>query len=209
MEKKNKKHLKFLFALFLFSNTGFTQAKSGIENYNFLGQGQDYVWMPIFHYEAKKGLYAEVRYNYEDAQTLSFFGGKKFAGGKSIQYSITPMLGYSIGTFSGISLAANAEVEWKSFYLSSQTQYSIANKNSAVDFFFNWSELAYNISDNFFGGVAIQYTLQQGISDVEPGFVGGINFKNFSMPFYAFSPFKSNRYFILGLNFESSFKKKK
>jgi hypothetical protein len=183
------------------------QSKFGIENYNYWGQSNENVIVPMIHIETKKNWYAEVRYNYEDAQTLSLFGGKTFTGGKSLQYSITPMTGASFGNFTGLSFAANAEVEWKNFYLSSQTQYSIATRINNDNFFFSWSELGYNISDHIFGGLAIQYTRQQEMNKTEPGFVAGLNFKGVSIPFYVFSPFKPGRYFVLGLNYEYKFKK--
>jgi hypothetical protein len=89
-----------------------------------------------------------------------------------------------------------------------QSQYSIATKKTATDFFFNWSELGYNISERVFGGLAMQYTRQDNENFVEPGFVVGMNFKNVSFPVYVFSPFRSGCYFVVGLNYEYSFKKK-
>ena len=189
----------------IFCNTGFSQAKSGVENYSLLSRGDNYVWMPVIHYQSKKGIYAELRYNYEDLNTVSLYGGKTFTGGKKLIFSITPMVGFAIGQFKGVSIAANKELEWKNIYFSSQSQYSIATQTSESDFFFTWSELAYNISKNIFGGVAIQYTKQQGMSKTEPGVLAGVNFRNFSIPFYAFSPFSTKPNFIFGLNYEFNF----
>jgi hypothetical protein len=195
--------------LCFFSNTAFSQAKTGFENYNFLGQGQEYVWMPVVHYQAKKGFYTELRYNYEDFQTLSLYGGKTFGGGDHLQYSFTPMVGISTGKFKGISFAMNTETEWKNFYVSSQTQYSKGIQKNSNDFFFNWSELGYTISRNFFGGVALQFTREGGTNDPEPGFLAGLNLGNISIPVYLFRPFNQGRYFIVGLNYEFDFKNKK
>ena len=142
----------------------------------------------------------------EDVRTLSLFGGKTISGGKSLQYSITPLVGFSAGNFTGVSLAANAEIDWMNFYISSQTQYSIATKQNIADFLFSWSELGYNISSKFFGGLAIQYTRQVGINNVEPGFVAGINLKKISIPCYVFNPSNPDRYFVVGLNFEFDYK---
>jgi hypothetical protein len=185
------------------------QSKIGIENYNYWGQANSNVIVPMIHIETNNNWYAEVRYNYEDAETLSFFGGKTFSGGKSLEYSVTPMTGVSVGNFTGVSFATNAEVDWKNFYMASQTQYSIATKKNLSNFFFSWSELGYNITDNFFGGLALQYTLQQGMNDTEPGLFAGVNFKSVSIPFYVFSPFQAGRYFVLGLNYEYNFKKQR
>jgi len=193
----------------MFCSMAFSQAKSGVENYNMLSQGKEYLWMPIIHYQAKNGVYAELRYNYEDMQTLSFYGGKTFAGGKAMKFSLTPMLGYSTGKFTGVSLATNAELEWRKIYMSSQTQYSVATKPEISDFFFSWSEIGYNLSNTLFAGLAIQYTLQDGLHQADPGFVAGINFRTISIPLYVFSPFRSGHYFVLGLNYEFDFKRKK
>lgn len=208
MEKTNKKHHKLLVLFCLLSSIAFTQAKSGVENYNLLGQGNEYVWMPVVHYQAKKGMYAELRYNYEDLKTFSFYGGKTFTGGTDLKYSITPMGGYCIGRFTGLSIATNAEAEWKEFYFSTQTQYSMATKKDAANFFFSWSEVGYNIFRNFFAGLAVQYTRQQGENDMQPGFVAGLNFKNISIPFYLFSPFQPGRYIVLGFIYENHLKRK-
>ncbi|MEI2737932.1 MAG: hypothetical protein V9F01_04015 [Chitinophagaceae bacterium] len=208
MKNYNRKLLSLLALLGVNWTTGFAQAKSGLENYNMLNQQQEYLWMPILHYQAKNGVYTEIRYNYEEVQTLSFYMGKVFSGGENFEFNLTPMLGISTGEFNGISLAINAETEWKNFYLSSQTQYSIATKENNDNFFFSWSELGYSIADKVFAGVAIQYTRQSGVNNLEPGFVGGVEFKNITIPLYVFNPFGNERYFVLGINYEFHFKKK-
>ncbi len=192
----------------MIGSMAFSQAKSGVENYNLLGQGNEYVWMPVVHYQTKKGMYAELRYNYEDIKTLSLYAGKTFTGGSAFQYSFTPMTGYCIGKFTGLSFATNAEAEWKDFYLSTQTQYSMATKKDIANFFFSWSEVGYNVFRNFFAGLAVQYTRQQGANDIQPGFVAGLNFKNISIPLYMFSPFQPGRYIVLGFIYEYHLKGK-
>lgn len=187
----------------------FAQAKSGVENYNLLSQGNRHVWMPVVHYETRKGIYTELRYNYEDVRTLSIFGGKTIRGGKFLMYDVTPMVGFSIGKFTGFSLAGNTELEWSKFYFSCQSQYSIATENNGASFFFNWSELVYNLSPIFFAGLAMQYTREKNLSDAAPGLMMGLTFNGFSLPCYVFKPFSSKKSFIVGLNFECNFKKGK
>lgn len=188
--------------------TGYTQSKGAVENYNFLNQGEKNVWMPVVHYETKKGMYAELRYNYEDVKTFSVFGGKVISG-KNKAFSVIPMLGYSVGQFTGISVAAHAEAELNNFFLSSETQYSIGTKKGQSNFLFNWSEIGYTISPNLFAGLSFQYTLQDGTGDPEPGLMAGLSFKNFSIPLYVFNPFKKDQYIVLGLNYEYQLKKRK
>jgi hypothetical protein len=197
-----------IWAILMQHNSG-AQSKWVFENYNYWGRQTSGIFVPMIHFETKNNWYAEMRYNYEDAQTLSFYGGKTFSGGNAVTYSITPMTGFSTGRFTGMSLANNIETEWKNFYVSSQSQYSIALRNNNQDFFFTWSELGYNISDHVFSGLAMQYTLQADNNIFEPGIVAGFRFKNISVPFYIFSPFRSGCYFVLGLNYEYNFKKRK
>lgn len=209
MEKIRSKHPSFLLVFGLLSTIVFSQSKSGIENYNLLSRSEVYVWMPIVHYQFSKGFYTELRYNYEDVQTLSLYAGKTYAGGKALNYTVTPMIGFSKGKFTGFSIAANFDAEWKSLYFSSQTQYSTGTKKEIADFFFCWSELGYNISKNIFGGFAAQLTRQNGLDEFQPGFVAGVIFKNITIPVYAFSPFRTDCSVIIGLNYEFEFKRKR
>jgi hypothetical protein len=200
MKQARKKHLKIFFVLIMISMISFSQAKSGLENYNFLSKGQPYTWMPVFHYETTGGMYTEVRYNYEALETFSVYGGWTLKGGHDFQFSTTPMLGISAGNFSGISVADNTEAEWKNIYLSSQLQYSFGSKGSGTDFFFNWSELGYSFSGLFYAGLAIQYTKEKYCQVTDPGFVTGINFRGLTIPLYIFRPFSGREFYILGVN---------
>jgi hypothetical protein len=184
------------------------QSKMVFENYNYWGHQTPAIFVPMIHIETKNNWYAEMRYNYEEAETISIYAGKTFGGDNALHYHITPMAGFSAGRFTGVSFATNAEVNWKKIYFSSQSQYSRSFKKEIPDFFFSWSEAGYNVFRIFFAGLAVQYTRQQGVNDIQPGFVAGLNFKNISIPFYLFSPFQPGRYIVLGFNYEYNLKKK-
>ncbi|HEV7783450.1 MAG TPA: hypothetical protein VGO58_19385 [Chitinophagaceae bacterium] len=184
------------------------QSKLGIENYYYSGKPGSNSVVPVVHFETKNSFRGELRYNYEDANTLSFFTGKTIAAGKAVQYSISPMVGLSTGTFTGLSFATNIEIEWKSIYFSSENQYSMAMKSGYDNFFFSWSELGYDLSDHFFGGLAVQYTRSGGSNKIEPGFVGGFYLGDLTVPLYAFSPFGPGKYFVVGVIYECNFKKR-
>jgi hypothetical protein len=180
------------------------QGKIGVEQYNYLNAKP--VLQPIVHIETARNWHMEFRYNYEDAETFSVYGGKKIERGDELEWSITPMIGFSAGKFNGISLAFNSEAEWKDFYFGSQTQYSHAFENDMESFFFSWSELGYSIHKNFYSGLAMQYTLQKGWSEFDPGFTAGLSFKNVQFPCYIFNPFKPGRYYILGFIYQFNLK---
>ena len=203
-----KKSLLIIIWSILMQHELSAQWKAGLDQYNYIGTQSAGTFVPSVHIQSKNNWYEELRYNYEDEQTLSLFSGKKFTGGSRLDYTIIPMVGISTGRFTGISIATNTEAEWKNIYFSSETQYSMAIKDNSTNFFFSWSELGYNISTHLFGGLAMQYSRQNGITDFEPGFVAGFSFKNISFPFYVFSPFRQGTYFVLGLNYEYNLKKK-
>jgi hypothetical protein len=185
-----------------------SQSKWVFEQYNYIRQPDASAFVPMVHFQTKNNWYGELRYNYEDAQTLSLFGGKTLTGGKSLTWSITPMAGYSTGKFTGVSAGINNEIEWKDFYFSAQSQYSMATKKDIANFFFNWSEAGYSFSDYFYSGIAMQFTRQKQKGYLEPGIVSGLCFRNFSLPFYVFNPLRNDCYFVLGLNYEYNLKKK-
>jgi len=185
------------------------QGKSGVENYNQFSKGKQYLWMPVVHYQAKKGLYTEMRYNYDDIHTFSFYGGKEMTGGKHLEYTVIPMIGFSVGDFESIAAATKMEFGYHNLFMSAEIQYNHALKNEQTSFFFTWPEIGVDISDFFFAGIAAQYTIDGNISSFEPGIMAGINFKNLSIPFYMFNPFKSNNYLVIGLNYEYNLKIKK
>lgn len=185
------------------------QFKGGIEQYSYFGNGTALIIAPVLHIQTASDLYCELRYNYEEKDAISFNAGKTFHIPGKFQTTLTPMLGIVAGSMKGYNVVLNQETEWKNFYLYSQSQYSRSFKKETSNFFFTWSELGYNISHNVFAGIALQYTREVQTSDAVPGFVAGVNFRNFSVPFYVFGPFRSDSYVVLGLNYEYSLRKRK
>ena len=202
------KCLSIIVAVMMMYHDAATQGKAGIEQYSYSGLPLAEAIVPVYHIQSAKNWYGELRYNYEDAKTLSLYGGKTINGGQELEFTITPLFGFSVGRFTGLSLAANSEISWKRFYISSQSQYSAAIKKDSESFFFNWSELGYTVSPRFFSGLSMQYTSQAEQTSVETGVLAGLTFNKVSFPFYVFKPFQPGRYFILGIIYEYSFKKK-
>jgi len=184
------------------------QSKWGIENYNYLGLPGASAIVPVMHFETAGKLYGELRYNYEAEQTVTVLGGRSFKKEGDLSLRITPLAGFSAGTFTGITVAVHTEMEWKNFYFSSQTQQSIGTKKISDGFFFSWSELGYTVREHFFAGAAMQYTSRKGEKDLEPGIVAGLNFKSFSFPCYLFKPFQPGTHIVLGINYEWSSRKR-
>ena len=149
-----------------------------------------------------------LRYNYEDINTLSVYGGKNFNNGTAFRTDLTPMIGFSAGLFNGVSLALNADAEWKGLYISTQSQYSLPVKSNSAAFYYNWTELGFYVTEFFFTGITIQSTRTKEKMETEPGFAAGLDFKWFSIPVYFFKPLTAEPYLIVGVNMGFDLKRK-
>lgn len=177
------------------------QAKSGIENYNFLSSKEAYVWMPVVHHQSKKGTYTELRYNYEAAKTASVYAGKSFNKKGIFEYTITPMLGLVLGNYNGGSLAINAEATYKKTFVAMQTQQTISSDAVNEHFFFNWTEIAYQPLKWLYAGVSTQQTkLHNSGFKSEYGLLAGFVIQKVTIPVYMFNPLSTNKNFIIGIN---------
>lgn len=180
------------------------QAKGGIEQYQYIGNGTANAIVPVLHFQDARGWYGEARYNYDEANTFSVLGGRSFRLDKSGSMLLTPMLGVSAGNFEGFTTAVNYSMEKGPFFFSAQSQYSFSS-NDTPDFFFNWSEAGYQPLKWLFGGASVQYTKEQRFKGkLEPGLMLGFNWRNVSLPLYVFNVEKQERFFILGLVWEWS-----
>jgi hypothetical protein len=179
------------------------QSKTGIENYNFLSSGEDYVWMPVVHHLGKKRWYTEMRYNYEETNSVSVYIGKSFCGKGDFDYTVTPMLGIVFGNFKGGSLALNMELEHNKVSASMQTQYTINTSEVNKSFFFNWAELEYHLAKWLYAGLSTQLTkgYKRNLT-TEYGVVAGLVIKKLSIPVYIFNPLGDKKNYIIGINAE-------
>jgi hypothetical protein len=200
-----------LMALLLIKKPGFGQSEVTLEQYHIINTGQPSMYMPVMHYQHAKNWYAEARYNYEDAETFSLYLGRAFTGEKnSLNYSIVPMLGGSMGRWQGISTGLNIDIDLNNFFFSSQSQYSRSTSLYGDYFVYNWSEVGYQSLKWLYAGLSMQHTHDRFIgNDLQPGFMVGFTFNRFTIPLYTFKPFNNSRNFIVGVTMEWKSKKKR
>lgn len=185
------------------------QPSASVQQYYYLGQ-ETITFAPIATYQFDNKWYIEGRYNYEDLKTFSTYMGRTFQNNSAFTYTITPMVGGVLGRYKGGSVAANVSFEYKNFYLSTQPQYTVAIDGRENNFFYNWADLSYQITDWLGAGVSLQHTkLYQTKSTIEKGGLVEFSFKNWSVPLYIFNPELKERYFLVGVNFDWEGKKKK
>jgi hypothetical protein len=204
--EKKKKLLNTAVILFSCCSIAYGQTKSGLENYNRISKELSYSWMPVAHYQAKKGFYTELRYNYEEVNTFSMYMGKTFLMGAKKNLSITPMLGWSAGEFEGVTLSGRSAIEWGDFFVSTEAQYSKSLNTTSASFIFSWTEAGISLGKNFFTGLSLQTTMEKDIKSIEPGFLMGFETGKLCVPVYFFNPFSTRSYIIIGINYELALK---
>lgn len=188
-------------SIILIAGVANAQQEGAFEQYYYIKEKQPIVMMPIAHYQTKSNWYTEARFNYEDLNTFSIYAGKIFSRDNKLSYSIIPILGGVMGKFQGGSLGLNLNIEYKQWFLSSQSQYTFSPSNKASNFCYSWSEVGYEIWKWLYVGAAVQYTKQQQLkAELEPGVVVGLSVGNWTFPLYGFSVMDNNRYFLLGIN---------
>jgi hypothetical protein len=203
-----KKNLLSIFSIMMLLNLS-AQLKGGIEHYSYFSNDAVFVMEPVLHIQTARGIYGELRYNYEKKDAVSFNAGKTFLTHGKLTTILTPMLGIVAGAMKGYNLALNQETDWKNFYFSSQSQYCRSFSKGDPGFFFSWSESGYNISPVLFTAIALQCGNQAKNWDIDPGVMSGINLKNVSVSFYVFNPLCSDSYFVAGLKYECYLSKRK
>ncbi len=188
---------------------GICQEYGSFGQYYYTGNGSSVI-VPKVYYQNRSNWFGEVRYNYEDLQTISFNGGKLFSNKSEFSYSVMPYAGLVLGRMNGGTLGSNINLDYGSLFFSSESQYTFSVNERADNFFFNWSEAGYQFTDLLYSGIALQVTHPFEIKNAwEPGFMLGLTYKRWTFPFYAFSPTNDNRNYVLGINWEWNYKNPK
>ncbi len=154
-------------------------------------------------YESKNGWRTELRYNYEDSKTASLHFGKSLKQEGKLTYEFTPAVGVLFGQSNGVSADVKMNLEYKSFFFSTEPQYFFSSAGRENSFFYSWTELGMAPVSFFYTGIALQHTkLYANNNGWEPGVFAGFEIKNFSLPVYCFNPFSADRYFVIGLQWQ-------
>jgi hypothetical protein len=196
-----RKNLLILIFILL-HNMGKSQAHGGFEQYCYTA-GSVATIVPRIYYQSPHNWYGEVRYNYDELQTVSFNAGKMFSHKKLLQYSITPFAGIVLGRLNGGTIGSNIDIGYKSLFFSSESQYTVSVEKRSGNFFFNWSEMGYQVTSLVYVGLALQLTRHyEVINNWQPGVMTGLTYKSWTFPVYVFNPAGCNRNFVVGVNWE-------
>ncbi|PWU10923.1 MAG: hypothetical protein C5B50_24460 [Verrucomicrobia bacterium] len=133
-------------------------------------------------------LHLEARYNYESLETGSLWVGYAYHTGTSLVFEATPMLGGVFGNLTGVAPGWNLSISYKSFTLSSQSEYFFDAADSSRNFFYTWSELTYSPLEWLRAGIVVQRTkAYQTPLDIQRGLLVGVTYKRFDFATYVFN----------------------
>ncbi len=191
-----------IISLILLQTNCKSQSHSGYEQYYYTGVGEP-SFVPKIYYQSAKNWYGEIRYNYEEFQTVSIDAGKTFSNNTAFSYSVTPLAGMVFGKLNGGNVGSNISLNYKNIFFSSESQFTFSVEKTTENFFFDWSELGYQLNKFFYAGVALQFTHPFEIKNKwQPGFMVGVTYNQWTIPFYAFNPGAVNENFVVGIDWE-------
>jgi hypothetical protein len=187
--------------LFLLNHPSFGQERKGFEVYHYAASpGLLSSMSAKLFYQDKNSWYTEIRYNYEEEQTMAFSVGKAFHKDKLLSYSFTPLLGFSVGKLQGVSAGLNTSLSYRSFEFCSFLQYSSRLETGKNDYIFSWSEFGYQATKFLYTGIALQQTcFYPATNNWEPGIQLAFCFKNWVFPLYFFKASADGGYLMAGI----------
>ena len=160
---------------------------------------EDFFLLPIVKADRDK-LHLEVRYNYEDRQTVSTWIGYNFQTGEELEISAVPMIAAVLGQSNGIAPGLELDIVYKSFELYSEAEYLFNFEDGHSNFFYNWSELTFSPTDWLWFGVVGQRTrIYQTEFEIQRGMLLGVAYKNWQFTGYLFNMFSNDSFVVLSL----------
>lgn len=153
----------------------------------FVPEDQDYLQPTV---TADRGsLHLEARYQYEDADTTSLWAGYGFGLGETVTFEGTVQLGAVLGATEGIAPGYKATLAWWELSWYSEGEYVFDTHDSASDFFYAWSELAWAPADAVrFGLVGQRTKVYATERDIQRGVFLGFSGKRADFTTYVFNP---------------------
>ncbi len=195
----------FLLILVFISVKSFAQEKPGTANkkWNFSAWAEMFIlpdeedfFNPTFYARSDK-LHFEGRYNYEDRNTASFWGGWRFKFGRQVKFVVVPMVGGVVGNVDGMAPGLELEIMYKKFDFYSESEHVFDFNTKENNFFYMYSELAFRPVQPIRTGIMTQRTrLFESERELQRGIFAEYYFGRFRVGAFYFSPFASGQYWI-------------
>ena len=153
-------------------------------------------FLPIFYADHHK-LHLEVRYNYEDKNTVSVFAGYKLRTGDALLFTATPMIGFICGKTFGLAPGLETALSYKKFDLYTETEYLLDFEDNSNNFLYTYTELAYSLN-KFRGGLTTQRSrIYETDLAIQRGLFATYEFGKFIPGIKGYNFFSDNFYFSI------------
>jgi hypothetical protein len=157
-------------------------------------------FIPVFTADHNH-LHLESRYNYEDFQTGSLFGGYTIRAGNAFEFNATPMLGIVFGNTDGIAPGLLLDLNYWKLNLYSESEYLVDFAGREANFVYTWSEFTFAPAEWIWFGLSVQRTkVYQTDLDIQRGLTLGFSRGLVSASGYVFNIDKDDPYGVLAVN---------
>jgi hypothetical protein len=142
----------------------------------------------------------EARYNYEARHATSTFVGWKLAGGESVSWEVTPLVGALFGSAHAVVPAVEASIGHKAVDAYIEAEYVFDRDSSDNNYFYAWSELGWRPVEWLRVGLVGQRTrIVRTDRDLQRGVFGQLTFGPLTVGLYWFNPDAASRYTVLSI----------
>lgn len=170
-------------------------------DYNFVQDDDDYL-MPTVTLELG-AIHFEMRHNYEEKNSGSFWAGMKMQTGEEAVFSVTPLAGVVLGSVAGFAPGLEMELDYGILNALTNSEYFFNGEDSDESFFYTWNEFTVTAGGLLTLGAVIQRTkIKSEEGDVQAGLLIGLTYENLYITAYAFDPDKADRNFLIAVGYE-------
>jgi hypothetical protein len=157
----------------------------------------------LIGYADHNAFHSEVRYNYEDLQTVSVFGGYRFKAGHGITAEVTPITGLAAGKTDGVIPGLLLNLAWKKSDFYSESEYVNNFQGSKLNYSYTWPEPEITPFKNFRTGISANRTrLIHSALDFQRGIFVKYTFRKLTAGIHYFNPISSVSDVILAFDYE-------
>lgn len=157
----------------------------------------------LLGYADYRSIHLEARYNYEDVQTASVFGGYRLEAGNQLVFGATPMAGIIFGSTNGIAPGLLLDLSWKIFDFYAESEYVFDFSDSDYNYFYAWTEMGVTPFENFRTGIAMDRTrLYRTGLELQKGIFAQYAFWKLTAGVHYFNPLTADDFGIVTLAVE-------
>ncbi|WP_046366960.1 hypothetical protein [Flavihumibacter petaseus] len=146
-------------------------------------------------------FHMEGRFNYEDRNTASLFGGYTLSWGNKLRLEATPMLGIAFGQTNGLVPAIEWTLSWRKLEYYAETEAVLDFTGEENWFLYTWGTLSIQAFRNFQTGFVYQRTrLYNSDYSIQKGCYAAYSFKSLTPGLYYFNPFTASGLLVVSLS---------